>query len=273
MTHPLQHSLRTARRRLGAWLDHLAPRACALCCETLAPGAFPGLCAGCLLALPGARRPRCAACGLAIGDASAPAAPADASPPGAPAAAGIPAATVPAGRCGHCARSIAVDLTLAAADYAPPLDRAITAMKFGRQLGLARPLGELLAARWLGGATRARLDCLVPVPLGDARLAERGFNQSLEMARAMSAALASPLQVHARRLLRLRETPAQAGLGLAARRINLRGCFGTQGSFAGLHVGLVDDVMTTGSTLAEAAATLKRAGAERVVALVVARTP
>jgi ComF family protein len=256
MAHPVLRSLRTARRRLGAWLDHLAPRGCALCAQTLAPGAFPGLCTGCLLALPGARRVRCAGCGLATADPPAPG--------------GTP---VPVGGCRHCAGRAGVDLTLAAADYAPPLDRAITAMKFGRQLGLARPLGELLAARWLGAEARARLDCLVPVPLGEARLAERGFNQSLEMARAMSAALASPLPVHARRLLRLRDTPAQAGLGLAARRVNLHGCFGVRGSFAGLHVGLVDDVMTTGSTLAEAAAALKRAGAERVVALVVARTP
>lgn len=253
MQDALHRSLRAARRRLGAWLDHVAPRGCALCADTLAPGAFPGLCVGCLLALPGARRARCPGCGLALDDA--------------------PTAGAPPLRCLHCAHDDAVDRTLAAADYAAPLDRAVTALKFGRQLGLARPLGELLAARWLGCVERTRLDCLVPVPLGEARLAERGFNQSLEMARAMSAALAAPLPVHAWRLRRLRDTPAQAGLGLADRRVNLRGCFGACGSFAGLHVGLVDDVMTTGSTLAEAARALKRAGAERVVALVVARTP
>jgi len=249
MADALHRSLRSARRRLGAWLDHLAPRGCALCGETLAPGAFPGFCSGCLLALPGACRVRCTRCGL----------PAVAAPP--------------VVRCPHCAGGGTIDRTLAAADYAAPLDRVVTAMKFGRQLGLARPLGELLAACWLGCTERIRLDCLVPVPLGEARLAQRGFNQSLEMARAMSAALAAPLPVHAWRLRRLRDTPAQAGLGLGARRVNLRGCFGARGSFTGLHVGLVDDVMTTGSTLDEAAAALKRAGAERVVALIVARTP
>jgi ComF family protein len=234
---------RTCGRRLDRWLDHLAPRACALCGMGLAPGAFPGLCGGCLQAMPGATRRRCVRCAL----------PAE-------------------GACAACAQAgLPLDRTLAAADYAPPLDRLVTSMKFGRQLGLARPLGEVLAARWLGAPDAPPLDCLVPVPLGAARLAQRGFNQALEMARAMSAALAEPMPVHPRRLLRVRETPAQAGLGLAERRRNLAGCFECRGRLDGLRVGLVDDVMTSGSTLAEAAQALRRAGAASVVALVVAR--
>jgi ComF family protein len=235
---------RPLRRRLGLWLDHLAPRPCALCGEALRPGAFPGLCAGCLQAMPGARRARCRRCGLPGGAA-----------------------------CNGCERADPpFDRTLAAADYAPPLDRLVTAMKFGRQLGLARPLGEVLAACWLGAPDRPPLDCLVPVPLGAERLAQRGFNQALEMARSMSAALPRPLPVHPGCLTRLRDTPAQAGLGLADRRRNLRGCFACGGRLDGLRVGLVDDVMTSGSTLAEAARALKHAGAASVVALVVART-
>jgi ComF family protein len=242
-TPSLRNLPKPLRRRLGTWFDHLAPRPCALCGQGLPPGTFPGLCGGCLQAMPGARRARCGRCGL-------------------------PAA----GGCGACAQAdLPFDRTLAAADYAPPLDRLVTAMKFGRQLGLARPLGELLAACWLGAADAPRLDCLVPVPLGAGRLAQRGFNQALEMARAMSAALAVPLPVHPRRLLRLRDTPAQADLGLADRRRNLEGCFACGGRLDGTHVGLVDDVMTSGSTLAEAARALKHAGAASVVALVVAR--
>lgn len=83
-----------------------------------------------------------------------------------------------------------------------------------------------------------RLDCLVPVPLGTARLAQRGFNQALEIARAMSSSLAVPLPVHARRLARLRDTPAQADLGLAERRRNLQGCFACRGRMDGLAAGL-----------------------------------
>ena len=243
--------LRRARRRLGRWLDHLAPRGCATCGRALSPGAFPGFCRGCLADLPGARRPRCARCGQ----------PTDRPAPACTACAGAPPGPPP------------VDATLAAADYAPPLDRVVTALKFGRQLALARPLGELLAARWLGALPAVPLDGLVPVPLADRRLAQRGFNQSLEMARAMSASLPRPLPVLPDRLRRVRETPSQASLGLAERRANLRGCFACDARLDGLRIGLVDDVMTSGSTLAEAARVLRAAGAASVVAIVVARTP
>jgi ComF family protein len=245
-----RRTLHRARRRLGTWLDHLAPPGCCLCGEALAPRSFPALCTGCLLDLPGATRPRCARCAQPT-DRAAPA-------------------------CTACATvdpCPPIAATLAVGDYAPPMDRVVTSLKFGRQIVLAKPLGELLAARWLGNAEPVRLDCLIPVPLGASRLAQRGFNQALEMARAMSRALAVPLPVLPRRLLRVRDTPAQSGLGLAERRHNLQGCFVCRGRLDGLHVGLVDDVMTSGSTLAEAARTLRAAGAVRVVALVAARTP
>jgi ComF family protein len=248
MPYRFGRPLALARRRLGGWIDLIAPRGCALCGALLAPNTFPGLCPGCLDALPGARRPRCARC----------AQPTDR----------------PAPACTACATEgePPVDATLACADYAPPLDRAIGALKFGRELALARPLGELVAARWLGEPGRGRLDALVPVPLAPGRLAGRGFNQSLEIARAASRALLEPLPVRARALERVRETPPQSTLELAARRENLRGCFAARERLDGLSIGLVDDVSTSGSTLAEAARALKAAGAARVVALVVART-
>lgn len=251
--HPAAtRTLRSLRRRLDGWLDHLAPRGCALCGDVLPPRAFPAFCQGCLAELPGSRRARCARCGRPT-DRPAPA-------------------------CTGCAgdrETAALDCTFAAADYAPPLDRVVTALKFRRELALARPLGELLAARWAAEPSAPALDCLVPVPLATARLAERGFNQSLEIARTMHAALSSfpgVGPVRPRGLRRLRDTPAQAGLDLPARRRNLSGCFACDGRLDGLTVGVVDDVMTSGSTLAEAARALKAAGAARVVALVAART-
>lgn len=235
---------RAAARRLGAWLDRWVPRSCALCGERLAPRTFPGFCVPCLDALPGARRLRCRRCGL----------PADERV------------------CAGCAAP-GVDRTIAAADYAAPLDRVVTSLKFGRDLALARPLGELVAAAWLGSIEPAPLDCLVPVPLSPARIASRGFNQALEMARAMACALAAPLPVLPGALVRTRDTPAQSGLRLAERRTNLAGCFACPGRLDRMRVGLVDDVMTSGGTLAEAARTLRAAGAASVVALVAARTP
>jgi ComF family protein len=253
----------STRSLLSSLFDRLAPRRCALCRETLAAGRCPGVCTGCLIALPGASTHRCAVCAM-------------------PTAAGVR-------WCGDCQSDPPpYDLTLAAADYAPPLDRAITALKFGRRLALARPLGELLAVRWLGGTgvhddAPPALDCLVPIPLGAARLASRGFNQSLQLARACTAALHAagrrePMPGHGHghgqvRLRRVRETLPQSSLDLLARSRNLDGCFEVRGDAEGLRIGLVDDVMTTGSTLAEAARTLKRAGAAAVVNLVVARTP
>ena len=241
----LQGLLKPVRRRIGFWFDHLAPRGCALCDQALAPGAFPSVCMACILAMPGINRLRCARCGLpanAVTDQQA---------------------------CPCSTASPAFDQTVAVADYVAPLDRLITSLKFGRQLNLARPLGELLATRWLGSTPAIRLDCLVPVPLSASRLAQRGFNQALEMARSMAASVRAPLPVMPFGLHRLRDTPPQTGLSLVERRHNLAGAFSSGARFDGLHVGLVDDVMTSGSTLTESARILKAAG---VVALVVART-
>ena len=144
-------------------------------------------------------------------------------------------------------------------------------MKFGRELALARPLGELLAAAWLADPHPASIDCLVPIPLAPERLARRGFNQALEMARAFSRCLHEPLPVMAHGLVRLRETTAQSELDLSMRRANLVGSFAADARLRGARIGLVDDVLTSGSTLAEAARALQEAGCTSLVAIVVAR--
>jgi predicted amidophosphoribosyltransferase len=112
---------------------------------------------------------------------------------------------------------------------------------------------------------------LCPVPLGPRRLAGRGFNQALEMARPLAGALGVPLQ--ARLLARPRDTPAQSTMTPVARKLNVRRAFVVEGDVDGKHVGVVDDVMTSGNTLHEVARILKRAGAARVTNLVFARTP
>jgi ComF family protein len=116
---------------------------------------------------------------------------------------------------------------------------------------------------------------LAPVPLGRQRLVERGFNQALEIGRTLARELALPLQ--ARLLERCRDTAPQTLLAPGARRANLRLAFrmapASLGRVRGQHIGIVDDVITTGVTLDEIAATLKRAGAARVTCLAFARTP
>jgi ComF family protein len=117
----------------------------------------------------------------------------------------------------------------------------------------------------------AGADLLAPVPLSFERQSERGFNQAQEIARRVAAASRVPLRGDL--LLRTRHTAAQMDLALHERQRNVRGAFVARGELAARHVVVVDDVMTTGATLDEIAATLKRAGAARVTNLVVARTP
>ena len=107
--------------------------------------------------------------------------------------------------------------------------------------------------------------------MGAARLCERGFNQAAELAKIIGAELQIAVALSA--LRRLREADSQTRLGARARHANLRGAFVCDRSLAGLHVAVVDDVMTTGATATEMARALRGAGAARVSVWVVARTP
>ena len=178
-------------------------------------------------------------------------------------------------RCGACLDNApAYDASIAAVDYGAPLDQLVTALKFGGKLALAPLFARLMRDALLHAPQAPLPDLLLPVPLGERRLMQRGFNQALEIARPLSRALG--VRLEARAVLRLRETDAQSSLHPEQRRKNIRGAFSVApdfvGKFDGLHVGLVDDVMTTGETLNELAATLKRFGAARVSNFVFART-
>ncbi|HEY5633960.1 MAG TPA: phosphoribosyltransferase family protein, partial [Burkholderiaceae bacterium] len=169
--------------------------------------------------------------------------------------------------------------TVALADYAPPIDRALLALKFAGEIALAAPLGRALARahrRTLGprlGNAPAPDRPLVfaPVPLAPQRLVRRGFNQSAEIARA--AARLAGARFDAALLARTRETPAQSLLALEHRRGNLEGAFVATRRIDGGAVVVIDDVMTSGATLHACALALKAAGARVVHNLVVARTP
>ena len=179
-------------------------------------------------------------------------------------------------RCGAClAEPPAFDATIAAVDYVAPLDALVLGLKFGAQLPLAPWFGGLLRDAVLMQAGWTLPDVLCPVPLGARRLGERGFNQALEIARPLAGALGIELQP--RLATRAVETVAQSGVSPRERASNIRGAFEVAPDMAhlvhGRHVGVVDDVMTSGHTLNELAATLKAAGAARVSNLVFARTP
>ena len=177
-------------------------------------------------------------------------------------------------RCGRCAsHPPPLSRCIAAMDYVFPWDRLLLGLKFGERLELApvmaARLGRAIARADIGAAP----DLIVPIPLSTKRLRERGYNQAHEIARRLPLVTERQSRLCARTLVRVRHTGQQAKLPLDERRSNLRGAFAVLGSVRGLRVAIVDDVMTSGATLHEAALALRRAGAVDVQAWVVARTP
>lgn len=169
--------------------------------------------------------------------------------------------------CGNCLKQPpAYERCLAALRYAFPADRLVQALKYGQRLALAPLLADVLRETV---HTAPRPDVLLPLPLHPDRARERGFNQTTELAKPLARALRLPLDTTS--LARTRNTAPQASLPLDDRQRNVKGAFTCAGSFAGKHVALLDDVMTSGATLNEAAKTLKRAGAAEVSLWIVAR--
>ena len=174
------------------------------------------------------------------------------------------------GCCAACEREKpAYDATLALYDFVFPVDAMVHALKYRHRLSMASFFGAALAARAQDFGAQA--DLILPMPLHPRRLAERGFNQAVELARPLARARELPLGLAVVR--KLRDIPAQAGLDREARLRNPRGAFECDVSLQGQRVIVVDDVMTTGATLGELARTLKRQGASWVGNVVVARTP
>lgn len=171
--------------------------------------------------------------------------------------------------CGRCQRQAPFyDRTLAPFAYCAPLDHLIGRLKFHGDLAMASLLGDLLADRVLEGG-RPLPDAILPVPLHPRRLRERGFNQAVELARPLARRAGLPVELTAVR--RARATESQAQLPAGRRRANLRGAFEVGGALPYRHVAILDDVMTTGSTVDELARVLKSAGVWRVDVWVVAR--
>jgi ComF family protein len=268
------------RRGAAGLLHHLLPNACALC----GGDSDDALCAGCEAQFFGADAAiaRCARCANPL-PATSPQDVSDDGPPRPAPPMPMPAMSTmrqplfaPATEqlCGAClADPPAYDRTLVAADYALPVDQLVLQLKFGHRLALAP-----LCARLLRDAVQSAPDftlpaLLCPVPLGPRRLAERGYNQALEIARPLARSLGLALQ--AQLVVRLHETAAQSSVAPERRQQNIAGAFAVPDAalVAGRHIGVVDDVMTSGRTLNELAATLKRHGAARVSNLVFARTP
>jgi ComF family protein len=219
------------------FFEHIIARACLLC------GAASGtqhLCDACRADLPWHSQPHCPQCATPTPDGQT---------------------------CGACLKHPpAFDRTIAALAYVFPLDRLIPRLTYQGRLAIAPVLGECLAR---AVAASSRPDRLVAMPLHAKRIRERGFNHATEIAREAAKRLELPLDTAS--CQRTRNTPPQMGLKHDARRRNVRGAFACTGDVRGQHIALIDDVMTTGTSLDELATMLKRAGAREVSCWVVAR--
>lgn len=223
-------------------------------CTKIVRSILPHHCALCGAGTP--NRLLCSACDIDLSHYRAPACP-------------ICALPTPNGQvCGACLKNPpAFDRTLAAFSYHFPIDRLLHAFKYSGDLALTEILATPLARL---AASHPKPDLLLPMPLHPGRLKERGFNQSLEIAKPISRWLNIPLTADA--CQRTRDTPTQAGLKWKERRRNVRGAFACDLDLSGKKIAVLDDVMTTGATLNEISRILKNRGASEVSAWIVART-
>jgi ComF family protein len=228
-------------RQLQSWIF---PSICILCYQLTETAT--DLCADCKSELPWVKQ-ACYRCGQAFaGDTAMP--------------------------CAHCLKSEPFyDNTFALCQYRSPIDHLITAAKFNNKLVYLRLLGELIAERtkiWYNQGALPSL--IIPVPLHGRRLRERGYNQALEIARPVARLLGIPLDYWS--CERVRVTAAQSNLRAKERGPNIKNAFTLKYPIRATHVAIIDDVVTTGHTVAELSRVLKTAGVAKVDVWCCART-
>jgi ComF family protein len=171
--------------------------------------------------------------------------------------------------CASCASTAPpYDLAWSAFRYETPLPSTMAGLKYHAQLRHARLLG-LEMAEALARRAAPLPELLLPMPLHPRRLRWRGYNQSLELARAIASRLA--IEIDATAVRRTRATADQIGTSAARRRRNVRGAFAAESRLRGRHIALIDDVMTTGASVAELARACRKAGAATIEVWTAAR--
>lgn len=174
---------------------------------------------------------------------------------------GLPVTGATPLRCGACQQKAPpYDAVVTPFRYEEPIRHLIHSLKFGSRHAHARLLGLLLAERV--GQQTVLPELIIPIPLHPARYRERGFNQSLEIARVVSADTGIPLDYSL--CQRQRYTQAQTRLSAQERQKNIRNAFGLTGPLRARHVAILDDVMTTGATVGELSLALRQAGAQQI---------
>ena len=158
--------------------------------------------------------------------------------------------------CGRClVKPPYYDNTHSLFSYKDPVDRFILDLKFHNQLKYAKMLGDLFADYLINHYSQTRPDVIIPMPLHRARLRERGFNQALELAKPIAKRLNIPIMTTA--CQRIRNTKAQSFVNPGERKKNVNGAFSIKKNFQANHVAIIDDVVTTASTVNALSKTLK----------------
>jgi competence protein ComFC len=173
------------------------------------------------------------------------------------------------GKCGHCQDlKFEYDGVIRVGSYESTLRSMILSLKFSEKTEWVAPLATMLRQAMTTGRLPEQIDMLVPVPLHWRRRIKRGFNQSHLLAKKLKL----PQIPVSTDLVRVRHTKQQWDLNSAQRRRNVKGAFAVRKGhlFTGKTVALIDDITTSGATLAECAKTLKQAGAQKIVSVVLA---
>lgn len=172
--------------------------------------------------------------------------------------------------CGHCQQHPpAFDQVIVALDYVFPVEKLILGGKFSQQLSYLALLADLFL-EYHQQTMAFKPDLLIPVPLHAQRLRERGYNQALELAKIIGRKLVVPVAIDAAR--RIKPTIAQAHLTASARTGNVKNAFEATLPLSEKRIAIVDDVLTTGSTVQALSVALRRAGASNIDVYCMARS-
>jgi len=176
--------------------------------------------------------------------------------------------------CGRCIQKLPeYDYAHSVFRYEGDIIQLVHQLKFSEKITYARSIGELLLLAYDSDALLKveKPDCLLPVPLHASRIWQRGFNQSIEIARVLSSRRNIPIEYGA--VIRSRSTTSQTGLSAKKRQKNIKSAFKVVNEMRYKNVLIIDDVVTTGSTVNELAKLLKKNSVDRVGVLSIARAP